>query len=145
MVALTQFLCLSFVADLFSFHFSFIIAITCLQNAIRTCVPFLLSGDLDWYCKWLGLTNWASANPCFACKCTKEESFDFSLTSRWRSLCWDPQEWLLANPTRCWLFRLPNLTVHNVVFDYLHNKHLGADQYFYGSAPWLHFGYLFFV
>jgi len=98
------------------------------------CVPVLTSGDLDWYSKWLGLPHVSTNHPCLGCPCSKQQIMDFSTNAEWLDLMWTAEAWLLANPLRSWLFRLPGMSTVNVVRDYMHNKHIGTDQCMYASA-----------
>ena len=40
----------------------------------------------------------------------------------------------MAHPDRHVLFRVSGVTLHNVAPDLMHCKHLGTDQYYYGSV-----------
>lgn len=100
-------------------------------------VLFLTSGDLEWYYKWLQLPHFACNFPCFGCSAHKSDTLDFRPTANWRKLIWTARAWIAANPNRIWLFKLPGFSSLNVVRDYMHNKHLGADRYFYGSTMFL--------
>ena len=47
------------------------------------------------------------------------------------------QEWMVANPHRIDLFKLPGVTATSYVVDLMHAKHMGTDKYYYGSVLFL--------
>ena len=102
-------------------------------------VPWVISGDLDWFYKEYGLANCNSNEPCFYCQCN-------STTVPWRNLVPDA-EWTRCihtdasfqahnNPLHP-LLSLPFVTVFQLWADWMHSKHLGSDKYYAGSVFWV--------
>ena len=54
--------------------------------------------------------------------------------SRWMGQIYTSAEWFARNPNRCALFDLPGMSIHGVVADTMHNKHMGTDMWFLGSV-----------
>ena len=96
-----------------------------------------IKGDLDWGHVRLKIANYraVAAGPCGLCRANGN-------TMNWRDVrenaCWKPSvygadDWLVANPNRITIFRLPGVTILTFMCDLMHNKHLGVDQYYFGS------------
>ena len=49
-------------------------------------------------------------------------------------MCWQPDDWKRAHPGLPAIFDIPGLTIDAVCPDWMHTKHLGADQYLFGSV-----------
>ena len=52
----------------------------------------------------------------------------------WTSTIHDVTSWIARFPNRNCIFKILNLTQHNVFPDYMHTKHLGIDMYFLASV-----------
>ena len=106
-------------------------------------VLFVIRGDLDYFAKCLQLNHYGSLHPCCRCPANSTEGdplcwTDFRPThSQWMQEQWDPDDWNEAHPGRHQIFHIPSVTIRCVYMDWLHVKHLGVDQYAYGSVLWL--------
>ena len=106
-------------------------------------IIFALRGDLDYFAKSFGLNHYGSARPCCRCPANNTEGDPLCWTdfrrglNQWMAEMWEPQEWEDAHPGRHLIFSIPGVSIRCVYFDWLHIKHLGVDQYAYGSALWL--------
>ena len=99
---------------------------------------WVLQGDLDFYLKVFGLENYNSAvAPCIFCPCnlTTLNWRDFRLTAAFVDHIYTKASWLASHPDHIVLF--DHVSILAVAADWMHNKHLGTDQYFYGSVLWL--------
>jgi hypothetical protein len=101
-----------------------------------------IKGDLDWVWERLKLANYraTTAGPCGLCPSN-------GTTMPWTDVrmddaCWVPFKytataWLAANPNRIDVFRLPGVSVLTFMCDFMHNKHMGVDMYYFGSVLYL--------
>ena len=100
---------------------------------------WVIKGDLEWFGKTLKLPWFSSAKPC--CFCPAESTAgstlcwsDFRKTKQtWLGAAWTPDDWRVAFPNLHRLFGLPGVSILTVAPDWMHGKHLGTDQYVYGS------------
>ncbi len=102
-------------------------------------VLFALTGDLDYFHAILGCPNWSlKSGPCVYCKCTANGPMtwtDFREGAPWRAACWSKDEWhAWPGRSRCSLLTLPGASCWTIAYDWLHAKHLGCDQYMFGSV-----------
>ena len=101
-------------------------------------VLYILTGDLDYDAKSLGLPSYNSASPCFSCPCNLTTMPWYELrvgSAEWINHCYDATVFLEG---LCSLFSLPFISLVSVAHDWQHDKkNLGTDQYFYGSVLWL--------
>ncbi len=95
------------------------------------CCLWVITGDLDYFFKVLGLQNYNSNCPCSLCPATSTEMPWFD---------WRPEALWLRNiykagevPLRNLLFTLPGVSVGTIFPDWMHVKHLGLDKKCYGS------------
>ena len=100
-----------------------------------------LSGDLDYYTKWLGLPNSTTkAEPCGLCRCTYAGSnswLDNRQVAPWRSSLLSNTDWTTWWSTTCPLLQLPRFSALSFAYDLMHCLYLGALQYIYGSVFFL--------
>jgi hypothetical protein len=54
--------------------------------------------------------------------------------ARWWDTIWTNKTWFLAFPNRHAVYKLPGVGILSTYPDLMHCKHLGSDQYFYGSC-----------
>ena len=100
-----------------------------------------IGGDLDYLAKTLQLPRWSKASsPCSLCRCTKSGPLSY-LDNRlglagWLGVIWNHRSWKVwVGRSQCSLFAVVAwLSGCNVCLDYMHAKHLGADQYIFGSV-----------
>ena len=100
-------------------------------------ILYYLTGDLDYDAKALGLPDVHSRSPCFGCPCNLTDMPWFELRrtfAEWMNHCYTPSTKL---PGLCALFDLDFVSLASICPDWLHDKNLGTDQYFYGSVLWL--------
>ena len=105
-------------------------------------VVWTLRGDLDYYCKELFLPNSGrNDRPCAFCPANASigglNAFEFRQgVSTWRTRIFTKATWAKSAFCNHLLFRTTALgiTVLSVSADWMHNKNLGTDQYFYGSV-----------
>lgn len=99
-------------------------------------ILYLLKGDLDYLSKTLGLPNCGSTNPCTWCPAnlTNIPWWDLRPGCEWGKQLYTAGIELAGV---CELFRVPGVTLMSVCPDWMHNKNLGTDMYFYGSVIWL--------
>ena len=100
-----------------------------------------LSGDLDYYTKWLGLPNSTTkAKPCGLCRCIYAGSnswLDNRQVAPWRSSLLSNTNWTTWWSTTCPLLQLPGFFALSFAYDLMHCLYTGALQYIYGSAFFL--------
>ena len=100
-------------------------------------VVWLLKGDLDYFSKTFNLEAPASGHPCVRCPCNTTTIPWTDIhpdTSAWIPLTWKHTDWMPAHPDAPCIFELEGLTIDAVSPDWMHCKHLGADQYLFGSV-----------
>ena len=107
-----------------------------LANGMRG-ILYYITGDLEHYGKSLGLPSYRCGNPCFACPCDRRDTPWFEL--RKAQALWTHHVYVFATALAglCALFDLAFVSIVSVCPDWLHNKKLGTDAYFYGSVLWL--------
>ena len=101
-------------------------------------VVWTLRGDLDYYAKSLGLNMWNTSHPCVLCPAnvTPGDSMAWSCfrpEAQWIDATWGNEAWRQDRPEHHQVFDLPGVGITSVAADWLHTKHLGVDQYFFGS------------
>ena len=105
-------------------------------------VLWALAGDLDYYCKTLGLPRWSgNDNPCALCRCAKYGRLSW-LDNRncapWQETEWSPSEWKAwEGKSTCPIFSLPGVSACTVAYDYMHAKYLGLDQFMFGAVLYM--------
>ena len=97
-----------------------------------------LKGDLDYFSKCIKLESAQSKTPCFLCKCNQSTipwtAVD-PATAEWMNNIWaGDEDWVAAHLSIPSIFDLPDVGLHSVSPDWMHTKHLGTDQYLYGSV-----------
>ncbi|CAK0807567.1 unnamed protein product [Prorocentrum cordatum] len=101
------------------------------------CVRGLL-GDLDYFFQVLNMPNYNSAgNPCGWCPCNASTMpwFDFRAGAEWVSRVYAVEEWRTSGaPHARPLLSAPGISIHSLMPDWMHIKHLGLDKRLYGSA-----------
>ncbi|CAE7229569.1 unnamed protein product [Symbiodinium sp. CCMP2456] len=107
-----------------------------------SAVFFALLGDLDFYAGTMGLPRSSLASgPCWLCRCQKwgaQSWQNFRRDAPWIQTMWSAQAWKnWAGKSPCELFRLDWFSALNIAPDYMHNKYLGGDQFFYASILYL--------
>ena len=94
-----------------------------------------IRGDLEFFME-MGMQNFNSNDTCNCCNANRSTR-PFTDHRReeqaaWSS--WDADRWEEMFPRRHIFFReLPGLTIYAVLIDWMHCKHLGVNQYFFGS------------
>jgi hypothetical protein len=96
-------------------------------------------GDLDYFAKCLGLRHYASNQPCFFCPadCSggarRWSDFRKGLSQCFRET-YSAATWkrLFLNPNL--LLTLPGVSILTCSADHMHCKHMGTDQWFFGSV-----------
>ena len=100
-----------------------------------------LSGDLDYFHKWLGLPQSTThSKPCALCKAQYSGTnswLDNRPGSPWQNTILTAANWQSWWTTDCSLFKLPGMTSMSIALDLMHNFYLGWLQYFFGSVFWL--------
>ena len=100
-----------------------------------------LSGDLDYFTKWLGLPQSTThTKPCPLCRAQYSGTnswLDNRPGSPWQQTLLTANDWQTWWTTRCSLFQLPGMSAMSVALDLMHNLYLGWLQYFFGSVFWL--------
>lgn len=102
-------------------------------------ILFALTGDLDYFRNILGCPNWSlKSGPCIYCKCTANGPLtwtDFRQVAPWKGVLWSRDEWQAwPQRSKCSLLTLPGASCWTIAYDWLHSKHLGSDQYMFGSV-----------
>ena len=94
-----------------------------------------LCDDLEALAEELGLKSSSRSDGCNWCE-ANESTMPFIHThkgARWLNHVWEGRAWLARmRPTNA-LFNLVGVTIAIAAPDWMHNKHLGTDQYNYGS------------
>ena len=116
-------------------------------------VVWTIKGDQDWIANSLDLQHFSSRFPCPWCRCTKfsdpEDNFavewnvepkpwfDYSEAAKWRQTTWtDAATWFSAQggmDSLHPLFRLPSVSVLNLMADVLHIVDLGVAHHVLGN------------
>jgi hypothetical protein len=103
-------------------------------------VVWVLRGDLEYFANTLHLDHFGSLSPCFLCKANCDDNdapwSDCRPEAAWRSRLWTKDDWYAAKQRHI-VFDLPGVSILNVMPDIMHTKHLGCDQYLYGSVLYL--------
>ena len=99
-------------------------------------VLYVIKGDLDYLCKCLGLPDSKATNCCTWCPANLSNIpwWDFRPSALWAQQLYSA---LTVLAGACAIFQVPGVTLMSVAPDWMHNKHLGTDMYFYGSVLWL--------
>ena len=98
---------------------------------------FIIKADLDFIHKELGLPHYGSAQPCALCEAN---STTLPWTDcrpglhAWSGTIYSNPQWKASHPDAHALFSLTGVGTQNFIPDLLHTKHLGTDQWFYGSV-----------
>ena len=99
---------------------------------------WLVNGDLDYKHKVLHLECPTGTNPCTKCKCnttTVPWTGVHPTESVWFDHPWTDADWYDAHPEAPQLFDPEQgIGIDNLSDDWMHCKHLGTDQYLYGSV-----------
>ena len=105
------------------------------------CVIWNFKGDLDYFAKCLGLRHYASLQPCFFCPadCTNigdgRPWTDFREgLSRSFAAAYSKDQWTRLFPHPNILLTLPGVSVLTCSADHMHCKHMGVDQWYFGSV-----------
>ena len=97
-----------------------------------------LSGDLDYFNKWLGLPQSTThSKPCALCKAQYSGTnswLDNRPGSPWQNTILTGANWQSWWTTDCSLFKLLGMTSLSIALDLMHNFYLGWLQYFFGSV-----------
>lgn len=99
-----------------------------------------LSGDLDYYSKYLNLPKSTSHQPCAQCRAEfygANSWCDNRQNSPWQQQLLTTENWRLWWNTSNALFELPGFSCWSVAYDLMHCSFLGALQHLYGSIIWL--------
>ena len=94
-------------------------------------------GDLDWHSNVMGMEGQGERNNCMKCGCntsTVPWTEVHPTESVWLKHIWKEIPWRAAHPNLIALYDLPGVGVDTNAPDYMHSKHLGSDQYTYGSV-----------
>jgi hypothetical protein len=99
-------------------------------------IHYLLNGDLDYLAKSLKLPYCFGTEMCCWCPAnlTNIPWWDLKPGAEWSKQLYTAFT-VLAGV--CAIFEVPGVSLMTVAPDWMHNKHLGTDQYFYGSVLWL--------
>ena len=97
---------------------------------------FCIRADLEFIASALGLNNPSGREPCGCCRAnsTGIPWTDHRAGSPWRGTIWRNPEWFAAHANRMPLFRVPGVGIQQFHPDLMHCKHLGTDQFFFGSV-----------
>ena len=106
------------------------------------CVLWTLRNDLEYNYTDLGLPNsGTNEHPCTHCPAntTTMPLNDFRPGAAWRANTYDEAQWRTTQWCTHELFNLVHggVGLFSIMADLMHCKHLGTDQYFYGSVLWL--------
>lgn len=99
-------------------------------------ILYVINGDLDYLDKALFLPSCNSANMCCWCPAnlTNIPWWELKPGSTWMAQLYTA---LTVLAGVCAIFQVPGVSLMTVAPDWMHNKHLGTDMYFYGSVLWL--------
>ena len=98
---------------------------------------WLIKGDLDYFQKSLGLESPGGKNHCIKCACNHSTipwTTFHPTTSAWMNHIYDERSWRRAHPNLPEVFDVVGVGYHSIAPDWMHTKHLGCDQYCYGSV-----------
>ena len=102
-------------------------------------VVFGLKADLEFDYKEYGLNYYHSNDPCFACGADCNDGNNNlneyrADRSTWLNNVYTKTQWALSPYNTHPIFKLPGLSILTVICDVMHCKHIGTDQYYYGSV-----------
>ena len=105
-------------------------------------VLWVVRGDLEYLWQDINLPNCNTNEPCCYCPAntTTFPMFEFRLArAAWAQRIYTAAMWLASDWSSHELFTSVHggISVLTVYADLMHCKHLGTDQYFYGSVLWL--------
>ena len=100
-----------------------------------------LCGDLDYMAKFLQVPHWASSKPCGWCRRSRTGANtwkDSRENAPWRATVHTVSSWR-ASPDRSTnpIFSAKNISGLTTLFDFMHVKYLGYQQFLLGSCLWL--------
>ena len=74
--------------------------------------------------------------PCNWCECNDSDVpwTDFKTNAKWLKTIWQGQRWLARMRPTNPIFSIPGVTITACCPDWMHDKHIGKDQYTYGST-----------
>ena len=92
--------------------------------------------DCDWWYTNLSLPRFNSLHPCPFCpgSLSSDPWWDLVKTAPWFLHMFDAKAFSDANLARSPLFSIAGFSMWSLRCDMMHVKHLGVDQYFYGSV-----------
>ena len=96
-----------------------------------------LQGDLDYFAKNLHLENCNSHTPCMLCEANTTDTPWTAVnpdSAEWMTALWSSDDWGPAHVSVPPIFDLPDVGLHAICPDWMHCKHLGVDQYLFGSV-----------
>ena len=108
-------------------------------------VVWVLRGDLEYFWQEYGQPNPNSRQPCIMCPATTNADDPVQLHEyrggqmRWLSRIYSKAQFFTTRYSAHALFHKVHGGISSLTFmpDLLHCKHLGTDQYFYGSVLWI--------
>ena len=101
------------------------------------CILWCIKGDLEYFSKTLKLEHSSSRTPCIKCRCDRSHTPWTQVnpeSSSWLQAKWEQDAWIAAHPRTPEIFTLPGVGIDSIGVDWMHTKHLGSDQYLFGSA-----------
>lgn len=109
-----------------------------LAGGWKACL-WIVRGDLEFFSSALGLESSTSKHPCFVCRANDSDipwTDSREGIARWEATVWSKSHWEHhRGDGRHILFReCPGVSITSVMPDLMHTKHLGVDQYYYGSV-----------
>ena len=106
-----------------------------LAGGWRGCILQMLE-DLEALAEELGLKNSGRSDGCNWCQANESTIpwIHCSKKARWLTTVWEGRAWLARMRPSNALFNLVGVTISCLAPDWMHNRHLGTDQYVYGSV-----------
>jgi hypothetical protein len=106
-----------------------------LAGGWRACL-FALCDDLEALAEELGLKNSNRTDGCNWCEADESTMpwIHCHKGAKWLNHVWKGRAWLARMRPANALFNLIGVTIAITAPDWMHNKHLGTDQYVYGSV-----------
>eukprot|EP00969_Alexandrium_andersonii_P034339 1502296-Alexandrium_andersonii.AAC.1 len=105
--------------------------------AKKRAVVFLLCGDLDWYCNYLGVNRHFNSNePCWLCDANRSSRpwTDFSPDAAWRATVYDTEQGHANDISPHPFLHLPGISRFSLCVDVMHTVCLGVASLAVGSA-----------
>jgi hypothetical protein len=106
-----------------------------LAGGWRGCL-WALCQDLEALAEELGLKSSSQVSPCNWCEANESTMHwnNCDPDAKWRTTVWTGRKWLAKMRPTNEVFQLQGVTISTCAPDWMHNKHIGTDQYMYASV-----------